>query len=76
MSNVLTGDFLTIPPLLELDSEAAPSCLLYIYFTKYVKNKKKHEEQTSFFFGTNKMELLQSQAPTERELLGNQPSGH
>ena len=25
---------------------------------------------------SNKMELLQSQAPAERELLGNQPSGH
>ena len=26
MSNVLMADFLTIPSLLELDSEAAPSC--------------------------------------------------
>ena len=28
MSNVLTADFLTIPFLLELDSEAAPSCFI------------------------------------------------
>ena len=30
MSNVLMADFLTIPSLLELDSEAAPSCLTLI----------------------------------------------
>ena len=45
MSNVLTADFLTIPSLLELDSEAAPSCFnslfdLYAYLS--VTDKMQH----------------------------------
>ena len=86
-------NFLTILSLLELDSEAAPSCFRYFLlykndfclilrlfnFFQKVPKKAPGELIANFLkmnqYIINKMELLQSQAPAERELLGNS-AGH